>query len=417
MCGTSAAGVVAPSPAGPLAGAGGLSMLGPNVPKPGSFSELRAVNCVSPSSCWAVGGYSNSAGLNQALHWNGKQWSRVHTPNPGGTGSGAINELFGVRCLNPNDCWAVGGYFRNGAELNQALHWNGKKWSLVKTPDPVGKSTGHFNVLADVRCTSANNCWAVGQDDILSGLNETILNQVLHWNGKKWSHTKTPNPGGTGTNDVNALESVQCESSRDCFAVGTYGFEGNPVTLLNEVLHWNGHAWSKVKAPNPDGTGGNAVNTLSGIFCVSRSSCWAVGAYGSESISSTTLLNQALRWNGHKWSLVDTPDPDGTGTGAQNGLNGVTCTSARACWGVGAYGSISGGVGIVLNEALRWNGSKWSLVNTPDPGGTSNGDFDLLRSVSCLSQRSCWAVGASQPKGGHEQNEALRWNGKKWSTG
>jgi hypothetical protein len=420
MCGASAAGVVAPSLGGALGSVrhpAGLSLLGPNVPTPGSFSELRAVNCISRSSCWAVGGYSNSAELNQALHWNGKKWSRVRTPNPGGTSSGAINELFGVRCLKSNDCWAVGGYFRNGAQLNQTLHWNGKKWTLMKSPDPEGKSIGHFNVLADVRCTSANNCWAVGQDGVLSGLNETIFNQILHWNGKKWSQAKTPNPGGTATNDVNALESVECESSHDCFAVGTYGFEGNPITLLNEVLHWNGKTWSKVHTPNPDGNGGNAVNTLSGVSCVSARNCWAVGAYGSESVSSTTLLNQALHWNGKKWSLVDTPNPDGAGIGAQNGLFGVTCTSARNCWGVGFYGSISGGVGVILNEALRWNGHHWSQVNTPNPGGTSDGDENKLYGVSCGSKRLCWTVGLAQKNGAHQQNQALSWNGKKWSTG
>jgi hypothetical protein len=51
----------------------------PNVPEPGTDSELAGVSCASAKNCWAVGDYQSSAGagLNQALHWNGRKWSQV----------------------------------------------------------------------------------------------------------------------------------------------------------------------------------------------------------------------------------------------------------------------------------------------------------------------------------------------------
>jgi hypothetical protein len=35
-----------------------------------------------------------------------------------------------------------------------------------------------------VRCLSSGNCWAVG---VLESLTNGIRDQILHWNGKKWS--------------------------------------------------------------------------------------------------------------------------------------------------------------------------------------------------------------------------------------
>jgi hypothetical protein len=388
-----------------------------SLPHPGTGSELSGVYCVSSSNCWAVGSYgSGGAQLNQALHWNGTKWSSVTVPDPGGTAQNDINTLFGVRCTGAKNCWAV-GYYVSGGELNQALHWNGTKWSVVGTPDPAGTATGEFNDLLDVSCASASDCWAVGEYGVLTASGEIILNQVLHWNGSGWSAATVPNPGGSANNDANALESVRCNSKgNSCWAVGTYGFVGSPTTLLNEALHWNGTTWSQIGTPNPDGTGGNAVNTLSGVTCTAASDCWAVGDYGSESSTSITLLNQALHWDGAQWTLVSTPDPDGSGTGAQNGLFGVTCTSPTYCWAAGVYGFISGGEGIVLNEAMLWNGTTWSLASTPDPGGTANGDVNELRSVRCASASLCWAVGDIQPNGGGEANQALRWDGTTWTS-
>ena len=42
---------------------------------------------------------------------------------------GGIGELRGVYCASAGDCWAVGDAFAKSADLNQMLHWNGKKWS------------------------------------------------------------------------------------------------------------------------------------------------------------------------------------------------------------------------------------------------------------------------------------------------
>jgi hypothetical protein len=399
---------------GPLAVAAGLA---PGVPVPGVSSQLDGVFCPSASNCWAVGNYSSSKGveLNQALHWNGTKWSQVTTPNPGGTASGDVSELRGVRCNSSSDCWAVGDYTTSTAQLGEALHWNGTKWSRVITPNPGGTASGDVNVIYDAWCTSASSCWAAGDYGTLSSSTEAFLNLALHWNGATWSQVTTPNPEGIANLDGNALDGVRCTSPSNCWAVGSYGFIGSPPTLLNEALHWNGTTWSLVSTPDPGGTGADDLNSLSGVACISTS-CWGVGSYGSLGATGTTLQNEALQWNGTQWSLVSTPDPDGTGTGANNQLIAANCTTVSNCWAVGTYGSFSGDVGTILNEALHWNGSTWTLISTPDPGGTANLDSNTLSAVRCLTASDCWAVGDAQKTGGADLNQALFWNGTKWST-
>jgi hypothetical protein len=99
---------------------------------------------------------------NQILHWNGHTWSLVPTPSgrPGAAGGG----LSGVRCLFRADRWAVGSRGVGTRQLNEALHWSGRNWSRMSTPSPAAIVKFAFNHLGGVACTSAANCWAVGAD-------------------------------------------------------------------------------------------------------------------------------------------------------------------------------------------------------------------------------------------------------------
>lgn len=352
---------------------------------------LLSVACTSSANCWAVGRddkRSGSASLNQALHWNGSKWSAALTPDPAGT-SEAENSLSSVACTSADDCWAVGSHEKNSVDvsLNQALRWNGRKWSAVSTPVAAGASN---SFLESVACPSADDCWAVGSYVKSSG---DTLNQALRWNGRKWSVVSTPDPAGTSEDE---LGSVVCTSAENCWAVG--GASGNSGATLNEALHWNGSKWSVVSTPDPAGT---ANSHLASVVCTSAKNCWAVGSNFEESPSAT--LNLALHWNGSKWSAVATPNPEGTSK-VNNELLSVDCTSADKCWAVGFKDTDTAPA--QLNQALRWNGSKWSVVSTPNPAGTSA--VNNLLWVACTAAENCWAVGADGTNDALV-NQALRW--------
>jgi hypothetical protein len=390
---------------------------GQRVPEPGSGSELDGVFCTSPASCWAVGGYSPPAGnieLNEALRWNGRTWSQVFVPNPPGSMGGGGSVLRKVRCLSAANCWAVGLQVRRETELNEALHWNGRRWSLVPVPQPGGTVSGDSSQLFDVACGSPTSCWAVGDYHTGATFTTASLNELLHWNGRRWSLVSVPDPGGAATDDANVLESVRCTSARSCLAVGTHNLPGRPSVVLNEVLRWNGRTWSLVATPDPGGVAAAGdFSQLLGLTCASARDCWAAGTYGGQ-IPAVTFLNEILHWNGRKWSQVIAPNPVG-GSGSIQVLYAAACSSATSCWAVGWDTPRDPNSGFALNQAIHWNGRRWTLVPAPDPGGTSRDDVNQLQAVQCSSAARCWAVGFGEPFGASRLAVALRWNGTRWS--
>ena len=128
--------------------------------------------------------------------------------------------------------------------------------------------------------------------------------------------------------------------------------------------------------------------------------------------------NDAMHWTGTRWSPVSTPQS----ASKQNALLGVSCAGATECWAVGilhVYGA-AGAAG--LTDVLRWNGTKWARVTSPDPGGTAENDPDNaineLDGVACGSPTSCWAVGSYRDyKAGTRYSITLHWDGTSWSNG
>jgi hypothetical protein len=214
------------------------------------------------------------------------------TPDPGGTKIDvAENDLAGLGCSSSASCWAAGsdGNLTGPTELNEILHWNGKKWSTVTVPNPDGSNPGANNALYFDTCVSASDCWAVGT----YGSGNVYSNEVVHWNGHKWIYAIAPNPGAN-----NALYFDTCVSASDCWAVGTYG-SGNVYS--NEVVHWNGHKWIYAIAPNPGATAEHGANVLAAVRCVTAANCWTVGLQNK----GKRVVDQVLHWNGRKWFAAD----------------------------------------------------------------------------------------------------------------
>ena len=360
---------------------------------------------------------ASSIGARAGLSGSASQpWLR--TPFPGSSpapfqpqhpaaivGNSVLNS---VVCNSRANCWAVGNDEINNVDLNQVLHYNGTKWSHVTAPQPGGTALHDTSQLSSVRCTSTTNCWAVGVYD----KNGASLSQALHWNGGKWSQKTTPDPGGTGEGDFNDLSDIVCSSAGNCWADGAYGNQvGSNEVALNLVLHWNGSKWSHVGTPNPAGTKPTDMNGLEAIRCPSATNCWGIGGYGTLTEAGVTLFNEVLHWNGSKWRAVTVPSPgEQDKIMHESGLDALSCTSASSCWAVGA----DTGTNRFRNETLHWNGRHWRLVSAPNPA-TGTGAFNLLAGLSCATDTNCWAVGELEQGGADVSlNEVLHWTGHKW---
>ncbi len=259
-------------------------------------------------------------------------------------------------------------------------------WTGVQPPSP-GSS---FNVLTGVAVASSCRAWTVGYYS-----NGTAFQTLIEdWNGSSWAQQSSPDPGGS-TRD-NSLDAAAATSASNAWAVGSY-FNGTDVRTL--AVHWNGTIWVQVPSPNPSSLG----NALRGVAATSSSNAWAVGQYFNGSTARDQTLTE--RWNGTTWKRVASPNPGGSSR--DNVLAAVAATSASNAWAVGYY---SNGT---ANQSLieHWNGTAWTQVPSPNPGGSTHDN--LLLSVAATSASSAWAVG-DYYNGITYQSLIMRWDGTAW---
>lgn len=319
------------------------------VPTPGHGSFLSGLSFASANEAWAVGAYSPRLGgygetASEVLRWDGDSWRLVRTPDSAGGG------LNGASAVNSSSVYAVGyrpGPSGHGTE-GLVLHWDGSRWRVAGVVsdrdggdvDLLGVSTNADSGTADGQAwvvgavttvrsampvarywdgarwvdtrpvipgTAASlssvaqvgpaDVWAVGS--FFGGGRDQAL--IEHWNGLHWTRTHA---AGLPRAKHARLEGVAAVGSDDAWAVGYYAAgDGQGESTL--VLHWNGHSWARVAAPNPGRFGGR----LSSVSAASGSDAWAVGVYYEH--GATTLVE---RWDGHSWRRVEVANPGDVGS-------------------------------------------------------------------------------------------------------
>ena len=180
-----------------------------------SASGLDSVSATSAGNIWAVGwtGANANSGTDRTLieHWNGHAWTRV--PSPSGV-PGVRSSLRSVVALSASDAWAVGVQHELRNALVFIVHWNGKTWTKVHAPTPGPGAT-----LMGVAATGPDNVWAVGQTTTNGVCSPAkCATAMVHWNGRRWSVVPSPNPP---SDRLNALFSISFVSGRNAWAVGT----------------------------------------------------------------------------------------------------------------------------------------------------------------------------------------------------
>ena len=209
-----------------------------------SYNFLEGVSALSGSDAWAVGSYDdNTTGASKTLivHWNGTSWRQVPSPNP----RPVFSELHGVSAVSASDAWAVGDYWNGTASAYDTLilHWDGTARSQVNSPNPSPAGPFSSNYLLGVSARSGSDAWAVGNYD--NGLSDAL---IVHWNGTAWSQVKAPDAAAYPTDF--GLSGVSAVSASDAWAVGSYAVDGS-ATSSTLVLHWDGTAWSQAASPSP----------------------------------------------------------------------------------------------------------------------------------------------------------------------
>jgi hypothetical protein len=198
-------------------------------------------------------------------------------------------------------------------------------------------------------------------------------------------------------NLFNALNSVTATPSGRAWAIGSYytGKEAGPSGAFIE--EWMGRRWQLVGRPLPN----------AGLWSVSASDnndAWAVGDHLAE------------HWNGHTWRRVRTAHVSGRSI-----LHAVAAVGPRNVWLVGSKWQGAGTRAETLVE--HWNGSRWSVVPTPNPPQVASRQDAGFQAVSARSASDVWAVGyeivggrGATVRHGKPAAGTLieHWNGRRW---
>jgi hypothetical protein len=383
------------------------------------YTNFGAVSCSSAQACEAVGSYSTnvstSAGPSLAEVWDGASWTPQSTPNPAGSYSTGLDA---VSCPAPGSCEA-GGYFTYSPQSPSltavAEGWDGSAWSLQSAATPPGATP---NALNGVSCVSASFCEAVGT---ATDTSSNVVSLAERWNGTTWKIQATPGPSQAD------MHGVSCVSASFCIAAG--GSAAGPT-----VWEWNGTSWTAQTVPGT--TALWSVSCTSAAFCMAMAyngttdswngTAWSQAAaipsltyVPSVSCVSPSLCEavgsggssaqEAAEWNGTAWSLQNTPLP---ADGNDIDLGAISCVAADSCTAVGFYFQDTTFNQLTLAE--HWDGTAWTVQTSPNPTGST---VNELLGVWCRSAKFCAAVGDQQDSSTLGNLTLVQvWNGSSWTT-
>jgi hypothetical protein len=327
-------------------------------------NDLMAVAASSASDIWAVG--------QTAIHFNGTAWTAFPAPMIAGDNTSYLD---GVVDISATDAWAVGIVGIGTASPNQVIeHWDGAAWSVVPGPAFRGQQPSIYGMTA----VSSNDIWAVGT---LLVDNASLVALFEHWDGTAWTAQTGAFHG--------FFRAVSADAADDIWAVG---YNGN-VTFSE---HYDGTSWTLVRTPDV----GTGPNSLGGVLALAPNDVWAVGFSTASlkpppehyDVPTKTLIEH---YDGTRWSVVPSPNVGPASQYQSNRLLGITAVSPTDIWAFGSYFAASGSEN-QMTLLLHWDGTAWSLAESPSP---KPGDFwvDILYAGVVTAPGSVWIVGSEAP--------------------
>ncbi|HEX3492900.1 MAG TPA: alkaline phosphatase family protein [Streptosporangiaceae bacterium] len=213
--------------------------------------------------------------------------------------------------------------------------------------------------------------------------------------GAGWTVQRVPTLGASD----NTYGAVAATSAANVWLAGNFlpdATGSNMDATLPTAAHFNGSTWSHTPVPQS----GPNYGTLFGVAAAGHQA-WAVGVALNAAYQAHSLVEA---WNGTAWHVAATPRL----VTQRDILFSATAVSPRDVWAVGTR-QVGNGTFSTLIE--RWNGTRWSVVPSPNPGPAGNN----LYSVAASGPDNVWAVGQRS-----DQTSDLplveHWNGQRWTA-
>jgi hypothetical protein len=358
-------------------------------------TTLSSMACPTAGSCTAVGGYTDTASIEQGLieTLSGGTWTATEAPVPAKADSTQDVGLNSVSCPAAGSCVAVGWYADtndNKQGLIETL--SGGAWTATEAPVPANANEYPNTFPYQVACPAAGSCTAVG-GYIDTGAASQGLIETL--SGGIWTATEAPLPANADVNPNVNLVSLACPTAGSCTAVGNYDDTSNNELGLIETL--SGGIWTPTEVSVPANGDSYPEVFLNAVSCPTAGSCAAVGQYYDFTDVYQGLIETL---SGGAWTPTEAPLPAKADSAPNVYLNSVACPAAGSCAAVGGYTDTSdNSQGLI--EAL--SGGAWNATEAPVPANADSSPNMYLNLVACPAAGSCAAAGGYTDTNGNGQ--------------
>lgn len=220
-----------------------------------------------------------------------------------------------------------------------------------------------------------------------------------------WSTVTTPDPAGT---DHAILRDVHAISPEDVWAVGEYtALVDGSFQTFSLAEHWDGAAWTIIPSPNPSACTGCTYVTFDAVDAVGPNDVWAAGGkrvQGPDGFMGTHIF--VARYDGSDWTVMNTPLTAG-GSGAH--VQDIEVVSENDIWFFGDFITSTGWPAL----AMHWDGSAFTVFPTPFPSGGTPGWG--LEAGSAIASDDIWAVGGGSDGDYTNKGYIIHWDGSSWT--
>jgi hypothetical protein len=330
------------------------------------------------------------------------QWELACSESPSGTN----NYLFGAAAHADDAVVAVGsknvsGQYKPLIERWEAADGNNPPCFKEKSGPSVPLNSELYGVArVPTASLSQRPFWAVGYQGATSRVWDEEIGDWVVGGSAQTLIEYSADGGQTWTivpspNIPGVPNVLKSVSARSVDDAWAVGYYGTVGTIRTLILRWNGTSWSIVPSPNRLDA---LDNYLHGVSIVDKDYVWAVG-FTRHPTTQYRYRNLILRWNGTLWSEVPSPDP----SLYWNYLFAVTGISDVRAHAVGSY---LPDLSAKDSQALWWNGTQWLWEQTPSPGAGAN----VFYGTAHVDANYVWAVGSAEDPP-HRTLTARRVNG------
>lgn len=249
------------------------------------YQQLRVLSapaCAPGGECYALGYASpNGAqfGAPYLVYRSGADYKASVLPVPNGVSTADL-KVGGLSCSAPRSCATIGTYL-DAQATHQYLAAEVLRAGVLET-DPI-PIPHELSVLTDplqprsIDCPAVNRCVGVVGFRNSAGQHGALL---VRFNGVRWSSQAAPAPSTAQNGDAVDLTGVACISTTTCVATGSYLRDvGSAVRSRPLVETWAAGVWTASTPRIPaDLPGVQTDVSLSEVSC-GRSTCLADGRY------------------------------------------------------------------------------------------------------------------------------------------